>query len=555
MAEGSEIEFDPDLGAQIINDTDVPTSDILNEISSMPEIAVLKRWAVNNQSGSTRRRTIFDRDRYVNPDNIFQKFRIAVDAATHDDVVANVVETTEQLAFKRVAIECDDPDEQDVWNQICDDIDLASRLRECWREVFTISQAYPTVIYGRKNYKVKGKGRKKEFKNLLVPVGISFLDPMKVIPVGNFMFNNERLVYLADALEAQEFDTIAGFNTSDLIVDQLIESKYEPWNGPNYKAGRTELRYLMELTGQSNIENRMYTLRQDNTWRITATRPQYQRFAAVRLESVFELLDMKHQLREMDRAALLGTTNAIILVKKGDRDHPARPQELEQLSAQVQMTSRVPIIVGDHRLSIEIITPKTDNTLDPRRYDGLDSRIMSRLYQILAGTAKSSDDSIKLLKVISSSMEARRDQIRDSFMDNVFDQVYMMNDQFTTEPKMAFYPRRIALDFDPNIALYMQQLRDRGDISRETILAELDILESDEAVKREREKEIYDEIFTPVNVPFSSPNPVNPANPPGGDGRVAGEGQPTNPNGNGSAGGKKNGGGMNPDSNIPNTKN
>lgn len=543
MAEGSELEFDPEFGVSFINETDVPIADIKSQLDSMPEVAALRRWSMMNQ-GSSRRRTIFDRDRYVSPANIFDKFQIAIAAVENDDAVSNVVETTEQLAFKRIAIECEDEDEQNIWNQISDEIDLSERLRECWREVFTISQAYPSVMYKRKTFKVKGKGRKREFKDLIVPVGISYLDPMKVIPVGNFMFNQERLVYLADRQEAQEFDTLAGYNTSDLIVDQLIESKYEPWNtGPNKESGRDELRYLMELTGQSNIENRMYLLRPENVWRITSTRPQYQRFASVRMESVFELLDLKHLLREMDRSAILGSTNAIILIKKGDKDHPARPQELEQLSSQVQMTSRVPIIVGDHRLSIEIITPKTDKTLSPERYNGLDSRITARMYQILstgnyaAGTA--TDDSMKLLKVIAASMEARRDQIRDSFMTKVFKSVWMKNDQLMSEPKMQFYPRRIALDFDPTIASFMQQLRDRGDISRETILAELDILEEDEAVKRQREADQYDEIFSPVNVPFSSPNPVNPANPNGGGGVVT-------PNGSGNTGG------TNPDSFIAN---
>lgn len=547
MAEGSELEYDPEFGVSFINETDVPTSDIKSQIEGIPEVAALRRWAMGNQMAS-RRRTIFDRDRYVNPANIFEKFQMALQAIENDDAVSNVVETTEQLAFRRIAIECENEDEQNVWGQIVDDLELPERFRECWRELFTISQVYPAVLYKRKNFKVKGKGRKREFRDLMVPIGISYLDPMKVIPVGNFMFNQERLVYLADRQEAQEFDTLAGYNTTDLVVDQLIERKYQPWNdGPDYDAGRDELRYLTELTGQSSIENRMYLLRPESVWRITATRPQYQRFASVRLESIFELLDMKNLLREMDRSSILGTTNAIILIKKGDKDHPARPQELEQLSSQVQMTSRVPIIVGDHRLNIEIITPKMDKTLAPERYNGIDSRITARMYQILstgnyaAGTA--TDDSIKLLKVIASSMEARRDAIRDSFMMKLFRPMWMKNDQLTSEPKMQFYPRRIALDFDPNIANFLQQLRDRGDISRETILAELDIIEEEEAVKRARESEMYDKIFSPVNVPFSSPNPVNPANPPGQNEPGGG---PVTPNGSGSFGG------ANPDSFIPN---
>ena len=38
-------------------------------------------------------------------------------------------------------------------------------------------------------------------------------------------------------------------------------------------------------------------------------------------------------------------------------------------------------------------------------------------------------------------------------------------------------------------------LRDARDLSRDTMLAELDILEADEAVKVQRENEFYNEIF------------------------------------------------------------
>jgi hypothetical protein len=119
------------------------------------------------------------------------------------------------------------------------------------------------------------------------------------------------------------------------------------------------------------------------------------------------------------------------------------------------------------------------------------------------------------------------------------------------QPDMQFYPRRIALDFDPNIAAFMQDLRDRGDISRSTVLAELDILQENEAYKRQVEKEKYDEIFSPVNVPFSTPNPVNPANP-AAPSTAPGTG-PTDPKAAGRrGGGNSNGGGRNPDSFRPN---
>jgi len=515
MTTGTEMMFDPEEGSVVmVNETSVPDNKIIEAvIEQAPEVAALTRWTMSNQGRSSRRQSLFDRDMYMTPKNIFEEFRLASYAAEYDDVVSNVIETTEQIAFKRIGVEAEDTDEENIWGQIIQDLDLTNRMKEIWRELFTVSQCYVAVMYGRRSYRVNGKTqsgnkRKRQFNDLRVPTGITLLDPLKVIPIGNFMFNQEKLVYIADRDESTVIhETLAGRNTSDLIVTELLLGPYRPT--------QTELNEIRDITGAS-LDGRLFLLNPERVWRINSTRPQYQRFANVRMKSIFELLDMKAQLRQMDRAHIIGSTNFIILVKKGSDSLPAKPAEIAQLAGQVKTASRVPIIVGDHRIEIEIITPKMDKTLDPGRYNSLDSRITARLYQILNNgnnAGSSGDDSMKLLKVIASSIEARRNTIRDSIMKHLIMPTYMVNDSLTTEPKMAFYPRRVALHFDPNIATYMQDLRDRGDISRETILAELDIIESDEARKREREAEQFDHIFTPVHVPFS---PVLPTTDPYG---------------------------------------
>jgi hypothetical protein len=63
---------------------------------------------------------------------------------------------------------------------------------------------------------------------------------------------------------------------------------------------------------------------------------------------------------------------------------------------------------------------------------------------------------------------------------------------------------------DDQIATIMQELRDRGDISRESLLNELGYDQELEARRREREKERFDKIFTPTNVPFDSPDKTTP---------------------------------------------
>jgi len=139
-------------------------------------------------------------------------------------------------------------------------------------------------------------------------------------------------------------------------------------------------------------------------------------------------------------------------------------------------------------------------------------------------------------------MEARRDSIRDSITKNVFEQILKRNDAFSDDMKLQFYPRRVALAFDPNIATYMMDLRDGGDLSRDTMLAELDILESDEAIKVARENEYYNNIFGHYNA-MTPPNPGSETTPPEDQQPAT---KPQSPRvGGRRGGGNKNGGGMN----------
>lgn len=517
---GSEHWYDAETGAVVINETTVPSEEVFSALRNHnPEVAALVRWGSSIQRPS-RNVGIFDRDRFVTPQNIFQQFRVAMDAAENDDVVSGVVESTEALAFNSITMTVEDEDQEDIWNQIMEDVDIESRIREMWSETFKLSQFYCGVVWGTKDYKVKKKTQKgnkprKEFKGLRVPIGITVLDPMKVVPIGNTLFGSSKLVYLAQEDEAPHFDAVlAEFNSSDQVVSQLIKSKYV--------ADRTELQWLREVTGSQMIqEENLYLLNPDNVFRHTATKPGYMRFATVRMKSVFELLDLKHQLRQMDRAYLIGGTNFIILVKKGSDEYPAHQDEVNAMATQVQGSARVPVIVSDHRLDIEIITPDIDMTLKPERYNTLDARITARLYQMFMtgnyAAGASGDDSIKLARVVTKGMESRRDMIYNSIAKNILKPIYEQNDELTDEVVMDFHPQRIALDFDNNIAVFLQDLRDRGDLSRDTMLSEVGLSQKAEALKREREKTNFDKIFKPVNVPIPGVIPGGPgAAQPGG---------------------------------------
>lgn len=545
MSAGTEMMHDPEMGTVIINDTDVSDDAVFSAfVDQHPELAALTRWG-NNAVGASRRGGIFERDRFVTPDKIFDQFKVALDAAVTDDVVSGILETSESLAFNKARIDCQDRDEEDIWNQVAEDLFLEERLREIWRELFVVSQAYVGVLWGRKSYRVRGRNRdgnkrRKAFENIMVPTSMTILDPLKVVPYGNFLFGQEQLAYIATRDEATGIDDVlAGGNSSDLAVNQLLAGKIDL----DYE----EKKFLNEITGK-NVDY-LYRLNPRRVFRITSTRPDYMRFADVRMKSVFELLDLKHQLRQMDRAHLIGGTNFIVLVKKGSDNLPAKQSEVNTLAGQVRNAARVPVIVGDHRVEIEIITPKTDNTLRPERYNSIDARITARLYQMFMtgnySAGAKGDDSVKLARVVAKGMEARRSVIARMIERNVFMPAFEANRSMEEIPRLTYIPKMISLEFDANLTNFFMELRDRGDISRETLLAQVDINQEEEARKREREEEDgLDEIFTPTNVPYGV-SPDN--NSDGGDDEGNDDSSPT-PEANGRRGGNRNGGGTNPQS-------
>lgn len=520
------------------NDTEIEDAKILAAIEEFypqiarNDIATLDEWG--DKYRRDRSGGIVGQDKYLAPVKIFDQFRSAAKAARDDDIVSNYLETTEQLAFKKVDIQSfsDDEEENSIWNQIKDHMAFEQKCRQIWRELGIISQCYVGIVWERKDFKVKhlvtetGKKSKKVFKNILVPKKIVILDPCKILPVGDL---EEELVYIASDGEAADFRKfLAGPNTvGDKVFEQWIEGEY--------KADDDTISLLQEVVGDkyTSLTNNLFRLNQDNVFRITSTKPDYQRFADVRLMSIFNWLDLKHNLQESDRADILGNLNAIIVVRRGDKDRRASSQLLAQTAAQIQQSARLPIMVGDDTLDIEIITRDKNYTLQAERYNAIDSRMTARLYQAIhtgnyaVGTA--TDNSAGLFKVIAASMEARRDDIIDKLQKHVLDVIYDSNDKLQTEPIVKM--RRISLDFDPHWAQYIFDLFALDQVSHETVLAEVDLDIRQEVLRKRKEKENYSDVFE---------RPVAPGTPSAGTG---------DPNVDGRiGGGNNNGGGSNQES-------
>lgn len=485
-----------------------------------PVRRAIASWAENVRVGSRAKanRGLFDRNMFVTPGKVFEQMAIAEDAMD-DDVVGGIYDVTEAMAFKKISIEVEDEDQADIWSQIARDLNLDSYLRTVWRELFKVSQYYGVVLFGNKSYKVRGRNddgrkRRKEF-DIRVPIGLGVLDPTRVVPIAYDLFGNSSLVWIADEGQMDMFKDVSDHTLDDEVLEQIFLGPYNP-----------PVSERKQLEAESIPVDRLVLLNPNNTWMGSLSKSSYERWARLRMKSVFPLLDMKHQLREMDRSFLLGGINFIVLVKKGTDEHPVRKKsEITAVAEQMRTSAKSSVIVSDHRLEIEIITPELKYILQPEKYGVLDDRIRLRLLGALAppGDTGNRESQVTLAKVATLGISSRRHMIKRDIEKAVLRATSDLNvGVFDDNPSLEFIPRRPDMMFDSTVASEIQSIRDRGDLSRKTVLEEWDFDLNLERKRREMEHEIGDDdVFKPSNVPFDSPAKTG-GETPGASGRRGG---------------------------------
>lgn len=525
-----EVEAASELDLPFINATGM-SRDVVVHTPQVRELArTLSTW-VNNLRAATGKTSMFDRGAFAPPDNIYDEMRAARAAVQHDDIVSGVAEVAEAFAFQGIKWESDNMEDSDIFNQNAADLDLDSVVRRMWREEFTYGQTVGATVWGWKEYTVRGRNplpkvkktdpmtgeekweveeqydsqgqRKKGVKRrkkyrVYVPISIRMLDPTKVVPLGLGPMGQQLLAWQATDWEIGYWESTVKGEIIDATYSAMFLGKYTP---PREEAD--ELRALGVEPDKLLVMNPAYTFRH------TATKPDYQRFADIRLKSCFTLLDMKRQLLASDRAALVGSANYILLVRKGSKDEPAQPEELQNLKDNYSFIAKMPVIISDHRLEIDIIAPKIDLTLQQEKYDVLDTRLMARLLGTLSlgSRGQRNETNVTISYALARNMENRRHMLKRALEQHIAKQVveHPMNaGVFEETPSLVYTPRNITLGFDAALMQGIMSLRTQREISRETILEYVGLNQATEAMRLENEEEVYDDIFK-TTVPFNSP--------------------------------------------------
>jgi hypothetical protein len=553
--EGIEVVSSLSVGGRpmnVINETEISTEALGSDPGMRQIAAALSRW-VDNARAASGRTNMFDRGMFTPPDNHYDEMRAARNAVKYDPIVAGVAEVTEAFAFQGCKWESEEPDETDCFNQLARDQNLDAVLRQMWKEEYTYGQVVAAKLWGWRNYTVRGttkqgNARKRKFR-VWAPLQIKVLDSAKTVPVGFGPLAGEQIAWQASTGEINAYQSSL---TGDLI-DPLMAAFFQ---GP-YEASYAE---QAELEHLGVDPTRLLLMNPDWVFRHTLTKPDYDRFADIRLKSCFSLLDLKRQLMQSDRATLIGAANYILLIRKGNDKSPALPQEISNLQENYNFIAKMPVIISDHRLDIDIIAPKTDLTLQADKYDVLDSRLLARLFGTLSisGHGQRNETQVTLSNAVARVMENRRHMLKRTIEVQIARAIVEHPRNvgvFTVEPNLVFTPRNIALSMDQSYVTGLLALRTQREISRETILEYFSLDEATEAIRMQMEAETYDEIFK-TQIPFAAQGvnqppaetptkPQEPA-PTGGTGKQkppTPNGTPESPAVSGGRGGRPAGGG------------
>jgi hypothetical protein len=155
---------------------------------------------------------------------------------------------------------------------------------------------------------------------------------------------------------------------------------------------------------------------------------------------------------------------------------------------------------------VEIVTPSVDHTLDEKRYDVLDQRIILRALQTFTSPRSAQGTGEQFNNdVIARGIEARRHEVARTIEEHLLSATVDRNSTVLDEtPSLSFHPKRVIISMNADIVNAVIKLRSQGDISRETELEEFNYDQEIEYIRRKREKAV-DPVFK-SSVPFSSPD-------------------------------------------------
>jgi hypothetical protein len=442
---------------------------------------------------------------YRPPSNVIEEIAIARDFAERDDDVAPALNGLVATAFAD-GYQNQHPDEQveHTFDKLTEDMGLRSILAEMMREWLIAGSVTTSSLFVRASYDIRPEGVSRVLNRNVASPRIGILPAEQVRVVGNDLFGMGELAFipqgrLAQFLREYFSDTISAAKKRELQREDPVAA-----------AMFTRRVKVNEMDDDDTLGfgDGLYALNPAMVARSTMPKGMW-KYPRPPLTRNLPLIEAKRLLNVMDHALLQGGTNYIIVAKKGSDQRPALQPEIENLREVVKRASRQGVLVGDHRVQLDIVTPDLTELLNPTKRRMLGRKLALGLLRIPEfGSDETGQSITTFTELLQKVITHDRNELRDHLHAHVWNKTMDRNANVfgRTDRPTIWFPKLILQGFQ-FFSDYLLKMYDRGDLPRR-YMVEFGGFEYD-AVKAQKEREVeagHDDIFQPPAVPFSSPD-------------------------------------------------
>ena len=205
---------------------------------------------------------------------------------------------------------------------------------------------------------------------------------------------------------------------SNSFYKVLSDYELERLRNPRTEEDKEVYNSLTEEVKQSIQKKANVAIMPLDTARLVAVfykKQDYEPFSVPMGYPVLEDINAKAEMRKMDMAVTRTTQQAILLVTMGNDPEKGgvNQKNLEAMQGLFQNESVGRVLIADYTTKAEFVIPAIADILDPKKYEVIDRDIQIGLNNILIGSEKFANQSIKVQVFIERLKQAREAFIRE----------------------------------------------------------------------------------------------------------------------------------------------
>lgn len=456
----------------IVNETDLP--DMVVETYVEEHASVLGLSPGNSYSYYVGQGSLLARPKFRPPTSIVEEILLARNLAERDDDVGETIGAMVALAFGE-GMQHVHPDEVAVamWDKIGRKAKIILALKEMYREYLIAAQCTTATVMSRETigFTPQGADRQRSRSILMPHIGVIPSEQIRVI--GNDLFGTATLAYRPFSGRQEQWlmqffnprttaARKAEMRREDPILTTLLTEQVA-WD--DVREGSVSTVY--GDPGDPTIGAYVYTLNRAYVSRVCMPKGQWPHPRPL-LTRNFPLLEAKRLLSIMDYSLLEAGANFLVVAKKGSDQRPALPEEIANLRDTIRRATRSGVMIGDHRLSIEVITPNLEELLNPAKRRLLGRKLATailRLPDFQSADAGSGQSVLTDTEIIARVVASDREDLRLHVEEEIYDPIADRNGDSLEGPPTIWFPKIILQGLQYFTQLILG-LRDRGDIPR-----------------------------------------------------------------------------------------